>query len=584
LRGQLSLAAKRTRGYPRALEALAAILSADRNTTLPELLEQTSGLPENVVEALVGEAFLRLDPLAQQILQALAIVPVPVPAVAVDYLLQPYQPTINAAPVLARLVNMQFVRRDAGHYYLHQVDRDYALGCIPDSQPIDRDTDPPPFTRIALRCRGAAYFTRTRKPRKEWKTLDDLAPQLAELELRCQGDDYDTAAKVLLAIDYDYLIRWGHYRYTIDLHARLLGQLTDPKIRSASINRLGNCHYVLGDLRRAIQLHEQALAIDREIASRDGEAADLGNLALCYGDLGQIHREIDLYDEVVTLARETGNRQTEAVALGNLGTCYADLGQTHRAIELLEQALTIDRENGDRDCEASDLVNLSLRDADLGRIHRAIELCKQALTIGRGTGNRRLEAACLDFLGDFCADLGQWQGALDHHLQAIEIADSIGMAQTQAEARLSLAETQLWAGTLPAARQSIDTALAHTYPPARAAIALLDGIIHLRQHSATAADRAFREAITHADERLHHNPDNYQALDTKALALTGLTLCGATDHTADAITAFRAARTLTSADGITARIHRRLDTLTPADPTGILDHIRPAATGKGSER
>ena len=123
---------ERTRGYPRALEAVAAILSADRNTSLPELLAQTERLPENVVEALVGEAFQRLDALAQQVMQALAVYPVPVPAVAVDYLLQPFQPAINAAPVLARLVNMQFVRRDAGRYYLHQVDRDYALGRVPD--------------------------------------------------------------------------------------------------------------------------------------------------------------------------------------------------------------------------------------------------------------------------------------------------------------------------------------------------------------------------------------------------------------------------------------------------------------------
>ena len=49
-------------GYPRALEALAAILAADRGTTLPELLAETAGLPGNVVEALVGEAFSRLRP------------------------------------------------------------------------------------------------------------------------------------------------------------------------------------------------------------------------------------------------------------------------------------------------------------------------------------------------------------------------------------------------------------------------------------------------------------------------------------------------------------------------------------------
>ena len=53
----------------------------------------------------------------------------PVKPVAVDYLLQPHRPAaIDAAPVLGRLVNMQFVRRDAGRYYLHRdPDRDYAL-------------------------------------------------------------------------------------------------------------------------------------------------------------------------------------------------------------------------------------------------------------------------------------------------------------------------------------------------------------------------------------------------------------------------------------------------------------------------
>ena len=57
----LGQARERTRGYPRALEALFAILSADRDTTLQEVLDDPALWPENVVEALVGEAFSRLD-------------------------------------------------------------------------------------------------------------------------------------------------------------------------------------------------------------------------------------------------------------------------------------------------------------------------------------------------------------------------------------------------------------------------------------------------------------------------------------------------------------------------------------------
>jgi TIR domain-containing protein len=190
----LGQARERTRGFPRALEALAAILAADRDTTLDELLAATARMPDNVVEALVGEAFNLLDATAQHVMQALAVYPGPVPPVAVDYLLQPFEPSVDSAPVLSRLVNMQFVRRDAGRYYLHQVDSDYALQRVPEGEPGDRYIVPQPFSRYALRERAADYFVETRTPRETWRTLDDLAPQLAEFDLRCQAGDYDTAA------------------------------------------------------------------------------------------------------------------------------------------------------------------------------------------------------------------------------------------------------------------------------------------------------------------------------------------------------------------------------------------------------
>ena len=102
----LAEARERTRGYPRALEALFAILAADRDTTLQEVLSDAERLlPENVVQALVGEAFSRLDALAQQVMQALAVYSYPVPATALDYLLQPYLPGVDSAPALIRLVN-----------------------------------------------------------------------------------------------------------------------------------------------------------------------------------------------------------------------------------------------------------------------------------------------------------------------------------------------------------------------------------------------------------------------------------------------------------------------------------------------
>jgi len=151
--------------------------------------ERRNLLSENVVDVLVGEAFSRLDPAAQQVMQALAVFARPVPPAAVDHLLQPYIPSMDSAPVLRRLVNMKFARGESGCYHLHPGDLEYALSRLPEVEDAERSAQLPPFTRFALYHRAAQYFEQTRLPQSEWKTIDDLAPQLAEFDLRCKGHD-----------------------------------------------------------------------------------------------------------------------------------------------------------------------------------------------------------------------------------------------------------------------------------------------------------------------------------------------------------------------------------------------------------
>ncbi|HJQ01422.1 MAG TPA: tetratricopeptide repeat protein [Jatrophihabitans sp.] len=580
---QLTLARERTRGYPRALEALAAILSADRNTSLSELLAETERLPGNVVQALVGEAFQRLDPLAQQIMQALAIFPASVPAVAVDYLLRPYQQAIDAAPVLGRLVNMQFARRNAGHYYLHQVDRDYALSLIPEGDSDHRrgteGENAAPFTQQALRERAADYFARVERPRAEWKTLDDLAPQLAQFELRYQNGDYDAAARMLSAISFDYLFQWGHYRYTIELYARLQDRLAESWNKASSHLSLGNCHNMLGQVHRAIDHYEHVLAIYRELRFRPGQASALHGLGNCYADLGQTTAAIEHFGQALAIYREFGIRHGEAAVLSNLGNCHADLGQSTAAIEHYKQALVIKRTLGDHSSEAISLICLADCYADLGQLSQAVRLCERALTIVRGAGERSSEALTLVNLGYYYTDLEQIVSATEHYDQGIAIGDEIGFAQAQAEGRLGQACAQLYAGDLTAAAQILDAAREVPFPLARAGIVLLAGIIQLRQGNTDRASKDLRDALTAVQERLRHSPDDYAAFDIRGLAYTALTIIGA-DHSSDAIAAFRAARARTTAAGIVSRVLRDLNALAPVDPTGALEPIRRAAAGE----
>ena len=254
-----------------------AILSADRYTTLREVLNDAEKfLPEHVVEKLVGEAFNRLDPAAEQIMQALAVYARPVPPAAIDYLLQPYCPVgqQGSPQPISQHARPPVERRAV---LPSSIDQTYALGRIPKGDEFDRDTMGLP-SLPAMRCGIVRRIIfELRKPRAEWKTINDLAAQLDEFDLRYAGQDYDTAASVLLDIDFDYLLLWGHARRVVELHERLRGKLSDAWLHGGSgiweppMPRIGR-------IRDAIECGEQALAIARETGNRNNEGAWLGNL------------------------------------------------------------------------------------------------------------------------------------------------------------------------------------------------------------------------------------------------------------------------------------------------------------------
>ncbi len=64
----------------------------------------------------------------------------------------------------------------------------------------------------------------------------------------------------------------------------------------------------MGEIRSAIEYHEKALTIDREIGDRGGEGRDLGGLGTAYYVLGETHRAIEYNEQCLAIAREIGSR------------------------------------------------------------------------------------------------------------------------------------------------------------------------------------------------------------------------------------------------------------------------------------
>jgi tetratricopeptide (TPR) repeat protein len=640
----LRRARERTRGYPRALEAMFAILASDRYTTLEELL--TMPTPENVVEALVGEAFNRLDTNAQKVMQALAVYNRPVTPAAVDYLLAPHIPAIDSAPILQRLANMHFARKESGRFYLHPVDREFAFGLIPEKDLTtenkestedfeEEDNYQLPFTQQALTRRAADYFKQARKPRAEWKKLDDLSAQLAEFDLRCAAGDYDTAADVLTDIDFDYLLLWGHYRLMIDLHERLQGKVVDKELtrisannlgaanssigkvniaiqqyqrllelarqenakqhEGAALGNLGGAYAALGDARKAIEFYEQALVIAREIGDRKGEGNRLGNLGGTYADLGDARKAIEFYEQALVFAREIGDRKGEGNRLGNLGGTYADLGDARKAIEFYEQALVIFREIGDRHGEGINLGRLGIAYDSFGESYKALEYFEQTLEIAREIGDKRTEGVYLGNIAEERINLGEYDLAIQATQQYIKICEEIDKPGSYAFRRL--AEAYLHKSELSKARESVNAAQKYDEPQNNHNISTLIGIIALRRGDEVTARGAFLRAIGQADEILSKTAEYYSALDAKGLALCGLVLVkdltGFTESLPNekradenlsglieqAIETFRKARVIAPHAGVVKSVLRLFDELVKCDEKNVLNDVRAVIEG-----
>jgi tetratricopeptide (TPR) repeat protein len=212
----------------------------------------------------------------------------------------------------------------------------------------------------------------------------------------------------------------------------------DRPLEAAGLNHLGLAHAHLGDIRRAIECHEQALAINREtcersregtlewMAARSAEGAAIGNLGIAYEKLGDARRAIGYYEQQLATTREISDRHGEGNALGCLGAAYYLLGDAHRAISYYEQALIISREIGNRGGEGRAIGNLGIACEKLGNARQAIGYYEQAQAIFREVGDRRGEMSALGNLGNAYTVLGEARRAIDYHERALAISREIG--------------------------------------------------------------------------------------------------------------------------------------------------------------
>jgi tetratricopeptide (TPR) repeat protein len=321
---------------------------------------------------------------------------------------------------MKKLIDKSLLETDhKGSYWLHPLVREFSYDDLKDK-------------RKAHRVAVQHYFSLPVPEERSEKA--DVQSLIEACYHACMAGDYDMAADIIFDNElHEDLDRWGNYTTLIELYKMLLPEefddepkLTSIQTHSVILGNFGLTYYYLGQMERAIEYHERALAISKDIGDRRGEGTNLGNIGNAYSDLGQVERAIEYYERALAISKDIGDRRGEGTNLGNIGNAYSALGRVERAIEYYEQALAISQEIGGRRDEGHHLGNIGAAYLALGQLERAIEFCERALAISKDIGDRRSEGNHLGNIGNAYNVLGQVERAIEYYEQALAISKDTG--------------------------------------------------------------------------------------------------------------------------------------------------------------
>src|SRR5207253_4477881 len=99
------------------------------------------------------------------------------------------------------------------------------------------------------------------------------------------------------------------------------------------LGNIGNIYYCLGEYRRAIKYHREAMKILKEVGATLERGESLNNLALDHYHLDENDRAKEYHEQAIkVLLQKAGGQLDRDKLLAGLGLAYCMLGEYQRAI------------------------------------------------------------------------------------------------------------------------------------------------------------------------------------------------------------------------------------------------------------
>ena len=252
-------------------------------------------------------------------------------------------------------------------------------------------------------------------------------PQASAADLRLEAQTLNNEGEV------HYLL--GELKEALDSFARALDLWTQSGDRRgqalAHIN-LGYTHSDSGNLKKASDHFQQALALWRAVEDQRGEGLSQTALGAINSFIGERQLALNAYEQALRIFRAYGDEQSESVALNSIGQVYEDLSELQTALDYYKLALELNRRNGNRDFEAVTQYYVGRVYRQMGQNEQALSYYNQSLRLCRRLGKKRVAAYVFNDIGIIYDSLGQRQFALDRYQEVLKFYREAGDRRGQA--------------------------------------------------------------------------------------------------------------------------------------------------------
>lgn len=254
---------------------------------------------------------------------------------------------------------------------------------------------------------------------------DDTRTVMLLEHWRMAGDAEREIAYALRAVEQLYAVT--RYREVTEIIRRTLPRISDARVRTRLLCRLGEAEFGLGDTEQATEHFLEVMAAAQEANDQDLQMLCLKNMGNVAMRLGNLAAAWDYYRKSLALARELDDWQSIAWNLEYMGDTAALQSDFVTARGYYEQSLEISRQIDDKRGIAGSLSGLGWVASGQSEYAVSRQCFEQSLEISRQIGDRKMIARSLGNLGAITSAQGDYATALEYYQQQLQIHYETGL-------------------------------------------------------------------------------------------------------------------------------------------------------------